>query len=230
MPVLAIDCAQRFCSAALYDEAAGKLIASRSPDIGRGHAELLAGIVSELFADADLTFSDITRIGVTIGPGSFAGIRVGVSFARGLAIPLGIPVLGVSSLLAIACPVASARSRAVMAAIDAKRDRVWATMVAADGSMLAAPAEHTAQGAATIARAEGALVVGSASPLLLAADPDLDPELILDEETTRSAPDIESVAAMTAIADPADHPAEPAYLRSPDAKPQAGFAVARTAE
>lgn len=229
MPVLAIDCAQRFCAAALYDETAGQLIAARNPDIGRGHAELLAGIVSQLFVDAGLTFSDISRIGVTTGPGSFAGIRVGVAFARGLAIPLGIPVLGISSLLAIAHPVVAARSRPVMAAIDAKRDRVWAAIIAADGAVLVAPAELTAHAAAAMAREAKALIVGSAAPLLLAADPDLNPDLIISEETTRSAPEIGVVAAMAASADPERHPAEPAYLRSPDAKPQAGFAVARTA-
>lgn len=227
MPVLAIDCAQRFCAAALFDGQAGRLIASRSPDIGRGHAELLPGVIGELFSETGLSFSDINRIGVTTGPGSFAGIRVGVAFARGLAIPRFLPVLGISSLLAIAHPVATEKQCPVMAAIDAKRDRIWGAIVGADGSFLAQPAELTAEAAAALARQTGALIVGSASSLLLATDPGLEADLIVKEEMTRSAPQIAVVAALAAGLDPAYHPAEPSYLRSPDARPQTGFAVER---
>ena len=98
MKLLALDCAQRLCAVALYDADSREVLARRDPEIGRGHAELLPALVDEVLAEAGLAFSDIDRLAVTIGPGSFAGIRVGVAYARGLALALKIPVVGVSGL------------------------------------------------------------------------------------------------------------------------------------
>ncbi|KGF67050.1 O-sialoglycoprotein endopeptidase, partial [Hoeflea sp. BAL378] len=83
MLTLAIDCSARLCAAALHQDEADRILASMSPDIGRGHAEQLPGIVASVLAEAGRQLTQVDRIGVTIGPGSFAGIRVGVSFARG---------------------------------------------------------------------------------------------------------------------------------------------------
>jgi tRNA threonylcarbamoyladenosine biosynthesis protein TsaB len=219
--LLAVDCAQRLCAAALYDAQSGTVLARRDPEIGRGHAELLPGLVAELLAEAGIAFSDIDRIAVTIGPGSFAGIRVGVAFARGLALALKVPVAGVSGLYAMAAPLAVKAGAPVMATIDAKRERIWANIVAADGAVLAEPAELTAQAAAALAKDLGASLAGDATPLILALDGTL--------PTIQSGPfaDIAHVARIGARLDPDAHPAEPAYLRAPDAKPQTGFAVER---
>lgn len=221
MTLLAIDCAQRLCAVALYDAEGGTVLARRDPEIGRGHAELLPGLVEEVFAEAGLSLSDIDRIAVTVGPGSFAGIRVGVAFARGLALSLRVPVAGVSGLFAMAAPLAAKAAAPVMATIDAKRDRIWAIVVGADGGTIAEPAELTAEAAAVLARQLDAAVIGDAAPLILAVDAGV--------KTVDAGPfaDIAEVARIGADLDPATHPAEPVYLRAPDAKPQAGFAVAR---
>jgi tRNA threonylcarbamoyladenosine biosynthesis protein TsaB len=108
---LAIDCSARFCAVALHDAGEGRIVASASPDIGRGHAEKLPAVLEEVLADAGVDLSQVGRIGVTIGPGSFAGIRVGVAFARGLALALDVPALGVGSLEAIAVPAARDRGK-----------------------------------------------------------------------------------------------------------------------
>lgn len=221
MIVLALDCAQRLCAAALYDTQSGTVLARRDPEIGRGHAELLPGLVQDVLAEAGLSHSGIDRIAVTIGPGSFAGIRVGVAFARGLALALKAPVVGVSGLYAMAAPLARESGEPVMATIDAKRERIWATIVAPDGAILAEAAELTPATAAGLARQLAAQLAGDAAPLILAED------AALSTIDSRSFADIAEVARIGAGLDPATHPAEPAYLRAPDAKPQAGFAVER---
>lgn len=100
MLVLAIDTAMASCSACLYDSAAGKVLAAEQQVMERGHAEALPVMVEALMNEARKTFVDLTRIAVTIGPGSFTGIRVGISFANGLGQALDIPVHGIDTLMA----------------------------------------------------------------------------------------------------------------------------------
>nr|WP_255561618.1 tRNA (adenosine(37)-N6)-threonylcarbamoyltransferase complex dimerization subunit type 1 TsaB [Pseudohoeflea sp. DP4N28-3] len=222
--MLAIDCAHTLCAVGLFDSHADKMLAVRAPDIGRGHAERLPGLVDEVMTAASVGYPEIQRIAVTIGPGSFAGIRVGVAFARGLALALAIPSIGISSLRAIAEPVARAEQRSVMAAIDARRQRVWALLLDPDGNELLAPGEFTPEAAAAIAGRAQALVCGTAAPILA----ELNPALVTADRVI-AAPEILDVARMAVTCNPADYPAEPAYLRAPDAKPQTAFAVARKA-
>ena len=151
MLTLAIDCSARFCSVALFDAGAGRILAAASPDIGRGHAEQLPAVLQSVFGEAGVDLSQVERIGVTVGPGSFAGIRVGVAFARGLALALDVPVVGVGSLEVIAIPAAHEHGQSVMAVLDAKRNHVWAIVVDADGTVTEAAAERSPQAAAALA-------------------------------------------------------------------------------
>lgn len=100
MIVLAIDTALDACSVAIVRE--GETLAALSEQMNRGQAERLAPTVQEAIAAAGLTFAQIDRIAVTTGPGSFTGVRVGLSFARALALALNKPCLGVSTLEALA--------------------------------------------------------------------------------------------------------------------------------
>jgi universal bacterial protein YeaZ len=227
--VLAIDCAQRFCSAALYDAGGDRVRASSSLDIGRGHAERLPGVVDDVLSNAGATLGEVDRIAVTVGPGSFAGIRVGVAFARGLALALSVPAVGVSSLLAIGAPVAQREGRPVLAALDAGRGRLWAAVVAPDAAFLEPPVEMGPEDASHLLAAHGQFLVGNSGTLLRAAAAGLFAEGVEIRETALEAPDIAEVARIGARLDPAANSAEPVYLRAADAKPQAGFAVARSA-
>lgn len=96
MYVLGLDTTGAHCSAAVVDHA--KCWASRSEKIGRGHAERLAPMVMEVLQEAKLKPEDIARIAVCAGPGSFTGLRVALSYAKGFALPRRLPVLGFSSL------------------------------------------------------------------------------------------------------------------------------------
>tara|TARA_R110002020_G_scaffold37828_20_gene114045 strand:+ start:6409 stop:7110 length:702 start_codon:yes stop_codon:yes gene_type:complete len=218
---LAIDCSARLCAAALHQNDADRILASASPDIGRGHAEQLPAIVASVLAEAGCELSQVERIGVTIGPGSFAGIRVGVSFVRGLALALGAPCVGVGSLEAMAIPAARLGTSPVLAVLDAKRDHVWALLVDAEGRVLAPGAEFMPEAAARLARDSCARLIGSGAALLAALDPALAACIIAEP----AAPEIADVARLAARLEPGANPAEPRYLRDADAKPQTGFAL-----
>jgi len=97
-PVLAFDTSAAHCAAALL---LGDEVFLRTEEMGRGQAERLVPFLEELLAGQSLGFSDIRRIGVGIGPGNFTGTRISVSLARGLALSLGIPAIGVSALEAL---------------------------------------------------------------------------------------------------------------------------------
>ncbi len=118
MIVLAIDTCLEACSAALLE--GDTVRATQSLPMARGHQEALAPLVQRLAAQAGLAFQDLDRIGVTVGPGSFTGLRVGLAFAKGLGAALDRPVVGVGALAALAEP----HEGLVFSAIDARRGQV----------------------------------------------------------------------------------------------------------
>ncbi len=140
-PLLAIDTAFERCSAGLYDTTTDRMLASAELVIGKGHAEQLMGIVGDVLAEAGMRYGDLAKLAVTVGPGSFTGLRVGVSAVRGLALALGIPAVGVSTLEAMAAPFVRdlGRADAVLAVLDAKRGEVYAALYGPDGKERVAP-------------------------------------------------------------------------------------------
>src|SRR5579871_4711271 len=88
----------------------------------RGHAEALAPMVEKVMKEADIPFASLERLGVTTGPGTFTGQRVGLAFMRGLRIALHKPLIGVTTLEAIAAATESKRSAAIH---YAKRDEAY---------------------------------------------------------------------------------------------------------
>ncbi len=96
---LVIDTALNACTAALFD---GKRpLAQSIEEMARGHQERLGVMVADLFETAGVAPREIGRIGVTLGPGSFTGLRVGLAFAKGLATGLGIKAHGIGTLEAL---------------------------------------------------------------------------------------------------------------------------------
>lgn len=94
MTVLAFDTSSAHCAAAVLSD--GDLVDARAEDMARGQVERLMPFLEEVLASAGLVWRDLDRIGVGIGPGNFTGIRISVSAARGLALGLNIPAIGVS--------------------------------------------------------------------------------------------------------------------------------------
>ncbi|MFN3317502.1 MAG: tRNA (adenosine(37)-N6)-threonylcarbamoyltransferase complex dimerization subunit type 1 TsaB [Allorhizobium sp.] len=214
MIVLAIDTAGVDCAAAVFDSGSGELLGRVSETIGRGHAERLMAMIDEALFEANLSLTDIGRIGVTVGPGSFTGIRVGVAAARGLALALGVECVGVSTLEVLA-QTTSETDKPVLAAINAHRDEVYAQGFQA-GVPVGEPLLLELDDYLARAVVAGTVLVGSASSL--AAD--------RDAETGPDHYPIEIVARISATAKAQGKP-KPLYLRGPDAKPQTGFAVSR---
>jgi tRNA threonylcarbamoyl adenosine modification protein YeaZ len=118
--LLAFDTSAAHCAAALLRGEA--LLACHVEEMGKGQAERLMPLLEEVLAGAGLGWRDLAAIGVGVGPGNFTGIRISVAAARGLALALGIPAIGISSLEALAFGA----PRPVQARIDARRGLAYA--------------------------------------------------------------------------------------------------------
>jgi len=219
MLILAIDTALDACAAAVLDTSAGGVITQESQAMKRGHAEALMPLIARVMKASGVAFTALDRIAATTGPGSFTGLRVGLSAARGIALAAGKPVVGVTTLTAFAAPVVSENGgpHPVLAAIDARHDHVYFQMVDGDGGPLIKPQVAPITAALDAARAAAPYLVGNAAGILAGRWPaDAPPPVKIDQQ---AAPDIAWVAWLGAAVDPESAPARPYYLRAPDAKP-----------
>jgi N6-L-threonylcarbamoyladenine synthase len=218
MIILALDTAGVDCAAALYDSGRDTVLGEASDMIGKGHAEHLMGIVDRALDQAGITLSAVERIAVTVGPGSFTGIRVGVAAARGFALSLAVPAVGVTTL-AVMAEAERQRSpgQPVLAAMDAKRNEIYLQTFDSGGNPIDEARAVTIEEAQAFAAEFDGAVAGSATPLL---KPDA------TGEHANHCP-ISIVARLGAAAETSSGKPKPLYLRGPDAKPQAGFAIAR---
>lgn len=123
--LLAIDTATRLMSLALHD--GNRLLAEYSVHIGNQHSVMLAPTVKSMLETCAVDFADLTALGVSIGPGSYTGLRIGVAFAKGLASVRQLPLVGVTTLdtLAVSQPLYNTRS-ALVAVVQAGRGRIIA--------------------------------------------------------------------------------------------------------
>lgn len=225
MLVLAIDTALEACSAAIFDSDEGAMVASETQLMTRGHAEALMPLLEALLDEAKLDFFSLDRIAVTVGPGSFTGLRVGIAAARGIALAAKKPVVGITTLAALAAPyIAADPNRPVAAAIDGRHRNVYFELYGAQGRVLlpariipVEEATHAAAGAA-------ARLVGSGARMMADIWPDPPHPPPIDD---RSAPDIGWVARLGAEVTTRDAPPKPLYLRPPDAHPQAASMLPR---
>jgi tRNA threonylcarbamoyladenosine biosynthesis protein TsaB len=218
MLILAIDTALDACAAAVLDTNAGQLIAAESQPMKRGHAEALMPLIARVMKNAGLPFTALDRIAVTTGPGSFTGLRVGLSAARGIALAAGKPAVGLTTLSAYAAPAVNANGEnPVMSAIDARHGHVYYQAVSADGDALILPRVAPIEEALEASRIGAPHLVGNAARILAERWPThaLPPSSV----DAQAAPDIAWVAWLGAAADPDIAPPRPYYLRSPDAKP-----------
>jgi tRNA threonylcarbamoyladenosine biosynthesis protein TsaB len=136
MKILAVDTALGACSAAVLD--GEQILAHELAIMERGHAEALAPVVQGLMHRAALQFTELDRLAVTTGPGTFTGQRVGLAFMRGLRLALKLPLIGITTLEAMAAAAMDQAPAAFAAALhDAKRGEVYAGLYARDETVLA---------------------------------------------------------------------------------------------
>lgn len=185
----------------------------------RGHAEALLPLLDRLVAQIDGGFGAVGRVAVTVGPGSFTGIRVGVAAARALGLARRIPVIGISTLAALAAPAISADTQSrILASIDAKHGCVYAQGFASDGSTLL-EARHAPVAEVLAALGPGPLyLVGPGAPML--AIEAWSHGITAEAGPPSFYPEIGFVARLGLLADPDQAPPKPLYLKPPDAKPQ----------
>lgn len=217
MKVLVIDTALGACTIGVFDGA--QPLAVRSEVMSKGHAERIGGLVRDVVAEArealggDNGFDRLDRIGVTVGPGSFTGLRVGLAFAQGLGAALDIPVVGLSTLAALARS-SDKGFGATAAIIDARRGQVYFQTF--QNGVPDEPAEALGIEAARSRLDDpspGAWrLTGSGAALLVEASSPEQPEVVLN-------PTAEALAALTAAANPDVSKPSPLYLRAPDAIP-----------
>jgi tRNA threonylcarbamoyladenosine biosynthesis protein TsaB len=216
MKILAVDTALASCSAALFDDQNDRVLAERFTPMTRGHAETIAPMVRDVMRDSGLSFATLDRIAVTIGPGTFTGLRIGLSFARGLALALKVPVVGVTTLKALAANVTSNPDEIpIVVAIDAKRGNIFIQTFASGLQQLDEPRLcAVAEAALNIATGQY-LLVGSGSDALIATCC-RSAQLIKAEASDFVTAG--TVAKLAAGDNPPAAPPQPLYLKPPYAK------------
>lgn len=216
--ILALETSSSLCAACILDPASGRVVADVSNDIGRGHAERLMDDVAEALKHAGIGYPNLSSIAVGVGPGSFTGIRVGVAAARGFALALQIPVRGVTSFQAIALQAAG--GKAMLIVQDAGREELYVQRFDARAKPLGAPEAVTLQmlvqrlpDAPLFACGSGAHLLAGKGGVEICGTP----VIATAASVARASLDPSMIVAP-----------KPLYLRAPDAKPQAGFAIARS--
>lgn len=169
-------------------------------EIATGHAELIFERIGTLLARNAVTYGQIERVAVTTGPGSFTGLRIGLSAARGIGLARNVPVIGVPSLLAIS--LSAPPGRPVCVLLDARRGEAYVQVFSNPGIPETRAQILPMETARTLIPSEASLIE---SPFV----------------------DISLVARYGAKADTAAHPPEAAYVREADAKPQTATRIAR---
>jgi tRNA threonylcarbamoyladenosine biosynthesis protein TsaB len=210
--ILAVDTALGACSAALLE--GNRVLARRFAAMERGHAEALAPMVEEAMREAGLSFQALDRLAVTVGPGTFTGQRVGLAFMRGLRVALGKPLVGVTSLAAMAEQARAETGASCAAAIhDARRGEVYLEVL---DPPLSARLLTFAEACSTLSGLRGKIVLaGRAAARAAEALQTSDLETLVSSIVV---PDAVWVARLAARMEPGKSAPRPLYLRAPDAK------------
>jgi tRNA threonylcarbamoyladenosine biosynthesis protein TsaB len=211
MIVLAMDSSTSACSAALWSE--GKVLARRLSPMARGQSEALLPMVAEVMGEAGLSFADLGLLAVTVGPGAFTGLRIGLAAARGLALATGLPLAGVTTTVAVAAGLSpeERQGRRVLVAMESRREEKWLQLF--DSALVPLSAIRAlAPGQAAELASDSLVVAGDAADLILP---------YLPGAVVASSPGYPDAALVAALA--AEHwakgealPPEPLYLREAD--------------
>lgn len=246
MRVLAIDTALGACAACVLDTQAEQspsheaganaasavdsltagVIARESLLLERGHAEALLPLIHRVVAQsangsAEAGFAALDRVAVTVGPGSFTGLRVGLSAARAIGLAAGVPVVGVSTLATLLAPLVltpDARQPVLAAAIDARHGAIYFQATAPGGRVIVPAGHLSIREAARRLGTSAVTLTGPAATLVADEVRAIGLDVVVAD--TGPAPDIRWVARLGYAADPLTALPKPLYLRGADAKPQ----------
>lgn len=221
MRVLAFDCATAACSAAVWED--GKVRAHESLDLAQNATQALVPMIARVMAHAQCGFANIERLGVAVGPGHFTGLRASLAVARGLQLARGLPVVGVTTLEAVAAATEkSARAgRRLIVALDSKRSEPYFQIFDADLTPLDSPVVMSINDFIAPLGREPLLLGGDAAPALAASLAHCGHVAEISKSAQR--PDAAVIAEIAAIRALVAGPVQPLYLHPPAAKPLAGI-------
>ncbi len=228
--LLAIETCGRYCSVGLFDPRSQKVMCEQNEDLGRGHAERIIPLINELMINSPINLQQLTSIGVTCGPGSFTGLRVGLAAARGLALALNIPAIGVGVLPALAMTIQqNEEDDAIPVTVlqDARRNEVFVQNFDGEGNATDAVSLISIDSIGARLPAKTEILTGTYAQQFystLAAD--------ARERLTLRGMEAPSIAAISHLAIQSESGLSahlsPIYVRGADAKRQMSFAVSRT--
>lgn len=223
--ILAIDTALDACAACVATDESDDLLGEETMPLARGHAEALLPLIERVMAQVDGGFDSLDRIAVTVGPGSYTGLRVGLSAARAIGLATGIPVVGVTTLSALLAPQLAINGEGlIVAAIDARHGAVYLQAMSVAAGVVVPPSHLGLEEALELVAGHRITLVGSgAQALAVAAEARGIPVEIADA----GPPQIAWVASLGLVADPDQALPRPLYLRGPDAVPQDHARLAR---
>ena len=219
MNILALDTSMTACSVALWRD--GGVDLSRRRDMERGHAEALMPMVGEVLDEAGRGAGDLDLVAVTVGPGAFTGLRIGLAAARGLALAAGLPCFGATTTETVAhsVPEAERSDATLVVALRSNRDDLYAQAFNAGLEPLAEPRALLAQDVAGLVSESGRVVVaGDASNLVRPALAGAGFDVVVSGAS--GTPDAAVLAAIAARRwRPGESPASPSplYLKPPAA-------------
>ncbi|EKF44245.1 peptidase M22, glycoprotease [Nitratireductor indicus C115] len=223
MKYLAIDTAAGFCAACVYDAQAGVELGRDVIELAKGHAEHVMAVIGRALENAGISYDRLDAVAVCVGPGSFTGVRVGVSAARGLALARGIPAIGVTSLEALAVEAREVSpGQAVLVALGQRAEGLFAAAYDAAGEVLMEAASVPVDDLAGWARKARPLLCGSAAGLVAEKA-----GVTLAMGSLAATADIATYARLAAAGGTEGPRPKPLYLRAPDAAPQQNFALPR---
>lgn len=224
MIILALDTCMAACSTAVLRLDQGeRYMAQRFEPMERGHAEALFPMIEAVMAEAGVAFADIGRIAVTVGPGTFTGVRAGIAAARGIALAAKLPVVGAGSLEVMAAGAlrqigADAMASGFMVAHDARRDEVYVQHFdPAARALSPATILNIAEAGQNFPQEINAIAGSGASAIAA--------QLSAQNRSVRAIlpgllPDAADLAVIALNLPHCEQPPVPLYLRAPDAKPQ----------
>jgi len=216
--VLAIDTATRGCSAALWHD--GSIIGSAAEEMERGQAVALMPMVVGVLKEAGKEFADLNAFAVTIGPGAFTGLRIGLAAARGMALAAKRPVFGVTTLEAIAgaIPEQERRGQPILVALDSKRADHYVQLFSDALEPLGEPQTSRPEDLPKLNLPAEFLVVGDASPSVSEALKGHN--FTVHISAASGLPDAKVIAECAAVrwqhGERPESVPQPLYLRAPD--------------
>ena len=209
MRILAFDTTTSACSVAIWLD--GKTIGSYHVTMVHGQSEALLPAIEQAMTDAGTSYDDLDRIAVTVGPGSFTGVRVGLATARGIGVATGLPIIGVLTTEVIATETLGTSNTPVAMAIDARRAEVYLHCFDPQGNAQTEPECLLPEVAAEAIGAGTWVLAGDGAERVI---PYCGPSV------SQGTPDVANAAVLARIAAVRpipDSPPNPVYVRPPDA-------------